>query len=1170
MKKVLSLVLVLTLVLGSFSFAFADTAKPTDNDRVNKLIELGLVLGDAGGYRLNDTITRAEAAVLVTKALDLDQVAQASKYASNFKDVATNHWALGYVNVVAGRGIVNGYPDGTFRPDANISYAEIITMMVQVLGGLTEQEAKAPWPANMITKASSLGILKDVPVANFGEIAVRERVFEVVYNTITSQKAGNYQVVKAIVIENNRVQSLKDNEVVVEVIEEVQRANFVTESRSGYEKGQNRNVIIGKDLGDVEDLLGKVVDISFDKAGKAVKVEVDKSYDYLTGYVEAFDKSLTVNDKKYTVRIDERYTGNDDRVFRTYYNNEDYKYADFYQDPTTKTEKDSFYAEFARVTVKDGKVLYIDAFNFSDIAPVKEVRKDGKEVLILDDNRDGSTKRINLDADTFVIEVNAETKAIKRSDLASIEADQVIHYIADKDYAETVFVRTDAELTGKYEKARSSRIEGVTATELYVDGEYYVALTAKSGRKAVYTYDLEKFATLEGTQRQIDERLDSYKDKEVVLLLDMNDNVQYVAAEVKDSHFLGMIENILGTEVKIAKADGEKEVYVAKMASTLVAYPTTGTLKEARLKDFNIGDLVRVQLDEDGNIKTLVKLADKNINDPASIIDGDNWNYADYAGLGHREKTGDKATINALLAYSSNSGTVTVNNVKSYLTKDTVVFINNGKEVKGTTMADVDKNYVLEDANKYPVAKAYVIYNEESGGNENIAKVIVFTSLSAKSAGEEKITRKVVKHEYTGGTNYLILADEKGETKTHEVKSGSTVASLAAGDIVEFTVTKNDAQVITAANRLIKIDTDNIYRIESKNDRRVVLKDEKGTSRYFWISAKALQFGAVEEASYVLIKADSLAEGSLIDIVTEAPANKGVRGIFPGTGSGRDDVTGNYVVSAEHTIAPAAGYIALDGKAYEVVANSVFTGKDNLAVTGKIPAGVDVQVTFVEGTQKVYAVKVLNFNNAGLAAEVTKQARIVEVAEAKEALKVTVIGGTAPATQSKIDATAGGSPANITITYTLDGIAGTLPTADISRPAYADGDKAVRVVATLVHDADSTITATKEFTLTILKQANNDATLKSFYVGDHQIDLTAAAAASPGQTLKLTAAQIAAVKKIAVVKSDANATFALTIGGASVTDLTNVTIADGNEIVVTVTAANGTPKAYTVTIELLP
>ena len=180
MKKVLSLVLTLSLVLGTFSMAFAattfgDVKGENCEDAVNVLTELGVVTGyEDGTYKPENIVTRAEMAVLVVNALGLEDYVTDSA-TSSFTDMDGYGWAQGYIAYAQSLGVISGYGDGTFKPGKTVSYDEAATMLVAALG-YTPDSLQGTWPANYVTKAKSLGILDDVQAgaagANRGDIAI--------------------------------------------------------------------------------------------------------------------------------------------------------------------------------------------------------------------------------------------------------------------------------------------------------------------------------------------------------------------------------------------------------------------------------------------------------------------------------------------------------------------------------------------------------------------------------------------------------------------------------------------------------------------------------------------------------------------------------------------------------------------------------------------------------------------------------------------------------------------------------------------------------------------------------------------------------------------------------------------------------------------------------------
>ena len=96
---------------------------------VGFMTENKIVTGyEDGKFRPNDPITRAEFATIASKFEDLvgDKV-------NGFYDVPESHWALKYINSAYARGWVAGYEDGSFRPDRNITRAEVVTITNKML-----------------------------------------------------------------------------------------------------------------------------------------------------------------------------------------------------------------------------------------------------------------------------------------------------------------------------------------------------------------------------------------------------------------------------------------------------------------------------------------------------------------------------------------------------------------------------------------------------------------------------------------------------------------------------------------------------------------------------------------------------------------------------------------------------------------------------------------------------------------------------------------------------------------------------------------------------------------------------------------------------------------------------------------------------------------------------
>ena len=84
--------------------------------------------GTNGKFRPNEAITRAELAAMLAQFADIKSAA------NSFNDVSARHWASDEIAVCAKMGWINGYPDGSFRPDATITRAEMMAMINRALG----------------------------------------------------------------------------------------------------------------------------------------------------------------------------------------------------------------------------------------------------------------------------------------------------------------------------------------------------------------------------------------------------------------------------------------------------------------------------------------------------------------------------------------------------------------------------------------------------------------------------------------------------------------------------------------------------------------------------------------------------------------------------------------------------------------------------------------------------------------------------------------------------------------------------------------------------------------------------------------------------------------------------------------------------------------------------
>lgn len=188
-RKIISLFIAFTMIVSMCtSIAFAQDVKFSDvaDDHVHygaiyNLVNRGVLNGyEDGTFKPENTITRAEFAKVIMVS-ELGDANISSSLVAKFSDT-NGHWANRYIAAAVNAGIINGYPEGTFKPDNTVTYAEAVKMVVCALGyGPVIDTTLNPWYSGYIKQASSIGATKNaVAVADNG--ASRALVAQLISN----------------------------------------------------------------------------------------------------------------------------------------------------------------------------------------------------------------------------------------------------------------------------------------------------------------------------------------------------------------------------------------------------------------------------------------------------------------------------------------------------------------------------------------------------------------------------------------------------------------------------------------------------------------------------------------------------------------------------------------------------------------------------------------------------------------------------------------------------------------------------------------------------------------------------------------------------------------------------------------------------------------------------
>ncbi|CAM3136813.1 S-layer-like y domain-containing protein [Paenibacillus lupini] len=181
------------------SKTFTDTKGHWAEKEINTLASSFILNGEtADTFAPEQQLTRAEWVAMLTRALGLTS----GSTASNFKDVSSNAWYADAVAAATEAGIIQGFTDGTFRPNDKITKQQLAVTAANVLafvGGnqsadvdqlaaLKDSSEIAAWAADAVAQSLKSGLIKGTPEGKFypNKTATRAEAATILYRLITS------------------------------------------------------------------------------------------------------------------------------------------------------------------------------------------------------------------------------------------------------------------------------------------------------------------------------------------------------------------------------------------------------------------------------------------------------------------------------------------------------------------------------------------------------------------------------------------------------------------------------------------------------------------------------------------------------------------------------------------------------------------------------------------------------------------------------------------------------------------------------------------------------------------------------------------------------------------------------------------------------------------------
>ena len=189
-KKVLALVLAMAMSLSlavTAGAAFNDQDKIVNTEAVDMCAALNIINGYTdGSFKPEGNVTRAEAAKMITIALNGGKEPTLSASATPTYTDTANHWAAKYIEYCTSLGIVAGDGAGKFNPNGNVKAVELAKMLLIAIGYNAENEkfVGKNWDTNVNVVASQKDLYEELESIDPSVAATRDTAAQMVWNAL--------------------------------------------------------------------------------------------------------------------------------------------------------------------------------------------------------------------------------------------------------------------------------------------------------------------------------------------------------------------------------------------------------------------------------------------------------------------------------------------------------------------------------------------------------------------------------------------------------------------------------------------------------------------------------------------------------------------------------------------------------------------------------------------------------------------------------------------------------------------------------------------------------------------------------------------------------------------------------------------------------------------------
>ena len=181
----------LVVPAGAASAATTRFSDITDNytaTAVETLRLMGVLDGYGDGtFRPNAVLTRAQFCKMAVYAMDGSSELGRYSTVTIFPDVKPSLWAASYINMAAKKGVIAGFADGKFKPNQTVTAGQAVTILMRGLG-YKDENMGGVWPQGYMGEAQTCGLLKSTGITSAYSALTRGQAAKLFLNLFEAKR----------------------------------------------------------------------------------------------------------------------------------------------------------------------------------------------------------------------------------------------------------------------------------------------------------------------------------------------------------------------------------------------------------------------------------------------------------------------------------------------------------------------------------------------------------------------------------------------------------------------------------------------------------------------------------------------------------------------------------------------------------------------------------------------------------------------------------------------------------------------------------------------------------------------------------------------------------------------------------------------------------------------